>query len=256
MRFSPSQIATFYKCGEQWRRRYIEREIIPPGIAAHTGQGVHRSAESNHRQKIATKRDLTSADIVERAVEGYSASLNESGVRLGKDEKSKGKKAVLGEGKDKTARLAQGYAELVAPRIQPIMVEQSITIDVTDDLALGNIIDVVAEGDNIIDLKTGAKKWAQGRVDDSIQLTSNAMTYEALTGRRPSKLTIETLGAGKTITHATLTTQRVVSDFDALIRRMIEMDKSIKAGIFIPANPDEWYCSARWCGYYDTCPYR
>ena len=31
---SVSQLGMFQRCGEQWRRRYLDEEVIPPGIAA------------------------------------------------------------------------------------------------------------------------------------------------------------------------------------------------------------------------------
>jgi hypothetical protein len=47
----------FQRCGEQYRRRYLENEIIPPGISARIGSGVHKAAEINFRAKIQTGED-------------------------------------------------------------------------------------------------------------------------------------------------------------------------------------------------------
>jgi len=31
---------------------------------------------------------------------------------------------------------------------------------------------------------------------------------------------------------------------------------AIKTGIFPPTNPDSWWCSEKWCGYWDdVCPF-
>ena len=38
---SPSQMGMYCRCGEQYRRRYIEKEIIPPGFALIKGGSVH-----------------------------------------------------------------------------------------------------------------------------------------------------------------------------------------------------------------------
>lgn len=40
---SVSQLDTFTRCGEQFRRRFMEGECIPPGIAARIGSGVHKA---------------------------------------------------------------------------------------------------------------------------------------------------------------------------------------------------------------------
>ena len=49
---SPSQLNTFENCGEAYKRRYLDKEIIPPVVAALRGTGVHRGAEMNFVQKI------------------------------------------------------------------------------------------------------------------------------------------------------------------------------------------------------------
>ena len=41
---------TALRCGEQFRRLYIEDERIPPGIAAGRGTGVHKANEVNLKQ--------------------------------------------------------------------------------------------------------------------------------------------------------------------------------------------------------------
>lgn len=51
---SISQINMLGRCGEQYRRRYIEGEKIPPGIAALVGRGVDDSVTINLQNKIDT----------------------------------------------------------------------------------------------------------------------------------------------------------------------------------------------------------
>ena len=47
-----SNLGTALRCGEQFRRRYIEGERIPPGVAAGRGTGVHNANDVNLSQKV------------------------------------------------------------------------------------------------------------------------------------------------------------------------------------------------------------
>jgi len=49
--------------------------------------------------------------------------------------------------------------------------------------------------------------------------------------------------------------QRTKAHVVALARRVEAAVKVIEAEAFLPAQPDEWWCSPRWCGYWNICPY-
>ena len=54
---SDSQLRMLTRCGIQYENRYVMGEIIPPGIAAVRGIGVHRAAAANGQQKIESGSD-------------------------------------------------------------------------------------------------------------------------------------------------------------------------------------------------------
>jgi hypothetical protein len=31
--------------------------------------------------------------------------------------------------------------------------------------------------------------------------------------------------------------------------------EAVKRGVFVPANPDSWWCSRAYCDYFEDCPY-
>ena len=43
--------------------------------------------------------------------------------------------------------------------------------------------------------------------------------------------------------------------FRIVLNRMSVAVKLIEAGVFPPAKADAWWCSSRWCGFYETCKY-
>ena len=56
---SISQLEMLSKCGEQYRRRYIEEEIIPPAVAMLVGRSVDKSVDENLIHKIQTDELLS-----------------------------------------------------------------------------------------------------------------------------------------------------------------------------------------------------
>lgn len=62
----PSALGMFARCGEQFRRRYVEGERIPPGVAAVVGTGVHLAVGADLREKM-TEGTLLPAEAVEAA---------------------------------------------------------------------------------------------------------------------------------------------------------------------------------------------
>ena len=253
---SPSQMESYSRCGEAYRRRYIEKERIPPGIAMIRGTSVHKGAEINYGQKIKTAKDLPVEDIVDISVNTYENNLKHEGVWLNPEEEGMGRKKVLGQGKDATARLSRLFMKSLAPTIQPKFVEIEHRIELpnsTHDL-LGRI-DLIDENDAIDDLKTSSKRISQENADKSPQLTFYALTFQSLYKKPPSEIRYSQLLDTKTPEVNIVKTKRERPDFDALVSRLNSVLKGINAGIYTPATPGAWWCDKKWCGYHATCSY-
>ena len=249
-----SIINTWDLCPERVRRRWVLGDIIPPGIAAKIGTGVHKGAEINHKQKINTREDAPEDVICDAARDAYIESV-QAGVFFPPEEKGSAKKQ-LSNGIDITVNLAKLYRRELAPRIFPVMVEKWIkTHHDLVPIPFTGTLDVYTEDDWLPDFKTAAKKWPQSRADASPQATIyNELILEE-TGKYPNLLTFEVLVKKKEPEIQEVITKRTRSDFDALAIRVGAMIESIQAGIFPPAQIGHWTCSPRYCGYYWTCKY-
>ena len=259
---SPSQLNTFENCGEAYRRRYLEKEIIPPGVAALRGGSVHKGAEMNFAQKIESHVDLPKSQIVDRAVAEFEGRMKIEGLFLDPEAAARGKDIVVGEEKDTTVRLAGLFSEQVAPVYQPTAVEQKITIELPESPRdLLGIIDMTAtivadpaRGEGIIDYKTGKKTKPQGEFDTSAQITLYDLAYRAKRGKAPDFLQVEQLvdlkSGPKRVINATT---RTTADFKPAIARVNAMISGLEKGVFMPANAGAWNCSAKWCGYFSSC---
>lgn len=254
---SPTQIDSYTRCGEAYRRRYVEKERIPPGIALLKGSSVHKGAEINNLQKLTTHHDLKAQEIVDVAAADFDQRANKEAVTLTEEDESRGKSIVLGEALDSTVRMAGAYAEKVAPKYQPQLVESRQKIEVPEaahDLLA--ILDLVDDKDAVVELKTAGKTGKQDDWDSSVQLTIQALTMVAAKGKMPSALKVEQivdLKSGPKV--VSWETHRSKPDFDALIQRYSAVSKAITTGVFTPATPGAWWCSSKFCGYWRTCPY-
>lgn len=251
---SVSQLDMFIRCGEQYRRRYIEGEIIPPGIAARIGSGVHKAAEINWKEKMRTGEDMPLDAVQDCAAEAYHKAL-QGGVFFAPDELA-GAPLAMAEGKDTAVSLATLFRRELAPTIMPSLVEEKIILELPGvELPVVTILDLYTEDKALRDLKTSGKKWSDDKAHSSHQPTAYREAVRQATGEYPAQLFFDVLVSTKTPSLQSLSTQRNEQDTAILARKFQIMCASIEAGIFQPAQPDHWCCSPKFCGYYFTCPH-
>lgn len=253
---SASQLESYCRCPEAYRRRYLDGDVIPPGIAILKGKGFHAGAETNMRQKITTRTDLPAGEIIDAAMAAFESGTH-GGYSLSDEERGRGSIAVLAEAKDDLAELAQVHAKQQAPDYQPVLVEQMVRIELPDaPRDLLGIIDLADELDRVTDFKTAGKKKSQADADDSVQLTVYAAAFHAHQGRPPSEVRLDSVVQLKTKTdRQVLVSSRTEADFSALAHRINAVTNGIQLGSFPPATPGAWWCGPKWCGYFSSCPY-
>ena len=240
------------RCGEQFRRRYIEGHMVPPGIAAGRGTGVHKANENNLKQKIKTDVDLSISDMKDAARDGFVQAFN-SGIYLPKGEIPE-KERIINDALNDTMRLTELYGEQVAPKIHPLEVESQFNIDVGLPLNIAGTIDIQRES-KLDDLKTTKKTWSDGQINKEIQPVLYSFVHEFKTGIRP-RFDYQILIALKN--SVKLQVQSITptnNHYRALFAKLHVFCSMIEKGVFLPANPTSWWCSEKWCGYYLTCPY-
>ena len=262
---SHSAMSTYYRCGEQYRRRYIEREVMPAGIAALAGSAVHSAVEAYYRKKRDEAAELSVDDVKQAAADAFDARAAKGEYMLDADEQARGKEVVLAEGKDKAVRLAALHRVTLAPSIQPDLIEARIEVDVPGiRRRLVGIVDLatVAEpdapegvGGDIVDLKTSKKRGSQEDVDRSLQLTWYDVAYQALTGRRARRVVHHELVDTKTPQANVIESSRDDNDRRVLAGYIQRAEQGIDAGVFLPAAIGSWCCSERFCAFAPTCPY-
>jgi len=246
------------RCGEQFRRRFIEGEIIPPSIAAARGTGVHGANEVNLKHKIQKGDDLPVNDLKDAARDKYVKTIS-SGIYLAKANRP-AKDRLLNEGLNDTLRCTKLYREEVAPGINPVAIEEPFELDVGLELPLAGVMDY-QEKPEVGDLKTTRMKWQEGRIKKEIQPALYSFVHEKTRHIRPEfkySILIARRGKNGNPTSEELQTQVMTpteQDYEALFAKLEMFINMLKAGVFIPANPTSWWCDPKWCGYWETCPY-
>lgn len=251
-----SQLVKFEMCGEAYRRQYVEGEKDLSGTAALRGSGVHGGAQVNHIQKKKTGKDLPKKDIIDAAVAAFEARKTNEGFRLTPEEISVGVSPTMARTVQTITVLSGLYADQVAPRIQPDLIEEKIVVEIPGtEVDLAGTIDLSTTDGRLKDFKTANRSKSQKDADESLQLTLYDFLYEKKTGRKPTGVDLEVLVDLKTPKHQQISTVRTARDRQVLFNRTNVMLKSRQAGIFAPAQVGSWICSPKWCGFWDTCPF-
>jgi len=251
---SPSQMNMLWRCGEQYRRRYVEGERIPPGVAALVGTGTHKSIEVDLKWKMRTGELLDEQQVADAARDGLNKAWEE-GVMFLPEEKAQGEKKVRGAAVDQAIGLAKLHRGELAPTIEPVALEEKFIVPVNGSpVSLLGYIDIREPG-GIRDTKTKGRAPGQEEADTSEQFTSYAHAYKAQMGELPKKIYMDCLVKTKVPKVVTYETERTDQDLTVLQARFNQAYKIITAGLFAPTLRSNWWCSPKWCGYYDTCPY-
>ena len=294
MRWSNSALYTLQQCGERFRRRYIERDFRPTGVRAKRGTAVHKVASESHMRQMRSKEAgagreeylVGSLPTVEEAKDlaatVFDAAMVE-GCAFSEDERAEGVEKVTGVQKDASVQMAEHYVGIIAPKVDPVGVERRVTIRPADsDIEITGIVDLVSEewaGESpqemtdsplalerrvrgqkievVNDLKTADRQPQEDAASRSQQLALYALIRTAEMGRPPDKVRLRTLvrtRTGKT-SSVEQTAEKTQPDLEAVAQRLNTAIRAAEAQIFVPANPESWYCHPKWCEFFSDCPY-
>lgn len=243
------------RCGEQFRRRYIENDKIPPGVAEKVGTSTHRTIEKNMNNFIKVGSLLPVEQIQDLARDTMGSEW-QSGVMLNEEEVAEGIEKVKAGAIDKAVRLSTLHAEKVAPTIQPTHVERQWVVEMQGyPMDLVGQIDLQQGSKWIRDSKTSGKTPPKTIADDSLQLTAYALAVKIIDGVIVESVNLDYLIDTKTPQAVSFPSTRDEKDFQVLLNRIERAILILERGAFQPANQTDWICSPKWCGYFSSCPF-
>jgi CRISPR/Cas system-associated exonuclease Cas4 (RecB family) len=243
--YSASQINQYLRCPAQWAYRYVQGLKIPPSSSLVQGSSYHKAMEVNLSQKIETKFDLPTQELLDAYETEFNTRIED--VEWNAEEKSLGADKVKGKLKDEGVALTSIAHENFNPYINPKEVETPFEIHFENTLyTLNGVIDVVTDDNMIIDHKTSGKtpnaispnEIIQGAIYCIAKNSNQVMFNYAIKLKTP-----------KTIS---LPKQIEDSDKEYVLKLLTSIDQSIGQESFYP-NRGSMMCSRKHCGYWMKC---
>ncbi len=245
---SITQINMLARCGEQYRFRYVDGIKSPPGVALVIGKATHAAIEKDLTNKIQWGALLPDDAIAETAADATRKAWSDDEPTLQDGDPDQGG-AV-----DAAVSLATLHHRELAPKIEPISLERGFVLSLDGfPFDLMGYVDI-DEATRIRDTKTASKSPSGNEADKSDQLTLYHLDA-TVRGDVGKTVALDYLVKTKVAKAITLESTRGPEDHARLLRKVEASAKVIEAGNFAPTSPDNWWCSAKWCGYFDRCDF-
>ena len=243
---SVSQVNCYLGCPLKYRFQYVEKIPRPWRVAAMAfGTSVHAAVEWFHKERLAD-RNPEIASVLQVFDADWYAQNTEPLVfseRESKDSLTEKGRAML-----------QLYVESVNGA-KPVAVEQFFELDLVDpetgevlDVRLRGVIDLVEEGETLVDLKTAGRTLEAGGLERHLQLSTYALAHLLLNGSIP-KLRLDMLLKTAKPRLERHETTRSLEDLGWTARLIENVALAIQTEHFYPSP--SWRCTE--CEYFAHC---
>lgn len=251
-----SHLSMLWRCGEQYRRRYLEGDIVPPGAALIVGSATHAPINVDMLRKIDTGELADAEELADIARDTVTHHFDDGNYWIPPAErKDTNTETLRAECVETAQALSALHHEELAPKIEPVHAERLWVVEIPGfPCDLSGQIDIQT-AHAIRDVKTKKQSPSKSLAEDSDQLTMYALAAKVLDGEFPEVVWMDYLVKTKTPKIVSLDSVRDGEDAKVLLERIAVSVKAIEAGNFLPADQSEWVCSSRWCGYHETCKY-
>lgn len=256
--FSFSQYSTYRKCGESYRRQYVEGHKLPMNPAMFQGILVHAGAEEAHLILLDTGKvpELkTATDVMDAKFKAEASNIVEWGADT--------PEALLARAK----AIYEVYHTQGLPKVRPLAAEKPFAMMI-GNVPMQGYIDLVEqvpvpeppleEGKEppatqplqtiVADMKTSTASWSQADIDRDPQFTLYSIVENVDTVRVDNLVSVK---AGPKLVQ--LTAKRDAHTKAVFVQDLEETADFIKRGIFPKAPLDSWGCTEKWCGYWSLC---
>lgn len=238
---SASSVTTFLRCGRQWYYAYVAEIKSAPTVRQVLGIAVHAAIETNMFQKLQSHLDLP----VDQVLDSFSDAFEHDATDIETFDEPRDK------AKDSGVALLRKHHFEVAPRIQPIWVEEPVQFAI-NGVPYSGMIDLVDDRQRVRDWKTTAKKPQANQY--LLNMVGYALAYRQRTGETESDVVLDYLVRTKTPQYIPISSggpidQKAIVNFAGVVTDVAD---AIQRGDFVPNGLVNGACS--WCGYKNICP--
>jgi len=243
---SISQVNAYLGCPLKYRFQYVDQIPRPWRVAAMAfGSSVHAAVEWFHKERMSGGSPEL-ADVLKVFDADWYAQNTEPLVFSERESKDS-----LAE---KGRVMLQLYVESTNGA-KPVAVEQPFELDLADpetgevlDVRLRGVVDLVEDGDVLVDLKTAGRTLESGGLERHLQLSAYALAFLLFKGKVP-RLRLDMLLKTTKPRLERHETTRSLEDLSWTARLIREVSLAIEAEHFFP-NPS-WRCTE--CEYFAHC---
>jgi putative RecB family exonuclease len=247
---SASAIQLYLTCSLKYRFQYVDRL---PRLALSEGQAfgtsMHAALNWLHKEK---KRGRTPplAEVLQAFEGDWYAQTQAEGAKV-KFEDVADAAVLANKGKE----LLTQYYHLPAGEVRDSEVWFTLplvnpTTGEVLDVPLRGAMDLIEEGDVIVEFKAPKRAPPLTDLPDDIQVTTYAYAYEKLFGKLPKEIRKVALVRTKNPRIEPQSTGRDHRDFERLFHLGREFVRGVRAGVFLPSRGC-WLCND--CEYDQDC---
>jgi hypothetical protein len=243
--FSASSINTFLRCAKQWEYAYVYEFKRPPSLRLVLGTAAHAAEEVNYKQKIESRLDLSTEDVLDV----FSDAFDSGAMEAEGDAEDDG---PPGKMKDSGIKTLTVYHEQVAPGIQPLWVEHEGLMHV-NDVPYSYTIDLVDSNERVRDHKYTGRRPNKDARDYRLNMIGYAVAYRHETGSQEADVVLDYMVRTQNPYHWPVASDGPVPDsaIDSFAGILGTIAKAVEEGVFLPTGLQGHACS--WCGYRDIC---
>lgn len=243
-RYRQSQIKDYLRCGIYYEFRYIQGLTSPGNGATTVGSAVDFAVNSSLEQKIKTGSDFSLAEIVSATAQEFDRLAPQTDFK-GEDPK---------EFKTTALQISKLYWENVSPSIQPETVQETFLIDTDSGYQLTGTFDVTDKKGQVRDLKTASPSRAREYdVNTKMQAAMYDWAYEQLRGKPSTGFVFDILTREAKPRYISISGQVTPENREFLFRTINNFHQAVSAGVALPAPEDVYWCSKKWCPFWDKC---
>ena len=237
---SVSQVRTYLQCGMKYYFRYFERIGAPPTGPMIRGSSVDKAANNHFDVKADNGVGLKRNDFVDVAVSEHDSNADSAEMDLTKQ-----------TSRDRLAEISKKYHTTHAQELIPLSkdsVQLKLNGDIGLDVPVLGFADLITKDGIVIDNKVRK----QNRVND---LTKDIQLVTYADVGNFNKVGIALVTDNKQ-PKAQIYTANINDASKSLVRQRIKsVREGINKNVFLPAPEGSWYCSEKWCSFWNICPY-